>query len=101
MNPGIMVLIWVPLSKKVMHPFSLTLTLAMFLILYHWLKGSGFKKGVCIWHLMPWVSHPGAPLVGLPFLEGLELPALVLSPLFWFKCKSVLDAATSGQSQIK
>ena len=82
MSPGITVLIWAQLSKTAMHLSPLTLTLANFLILCHQLKGMGFKKGVCVWHFMPWVSHPGAPLAGLPFLEGLRLPSLVPSPLF-------------------
>ena len=48
---------------------------------YHCWKGSGFKKGVCVWPPMPWTSCPGVPLVELPFLEGSRLPSLALSPL--------------------
>ena len=50
-----------------------------------WLKGSGFKKGVCAQHFMPWVSHPWAPLAWPSFLEGLSLPSLVPSPLSGLK----------------
>ena len=84
MNCGVMVLICVPeecVHRRAMQCSPLTLTLAMFSILYPQLKGSGFKKGVCIWCFMPWVSHPGAPLAWLPFLEGLSLPSQVPSPL--------------------
>ena len=84
MKPGIMVLIWVPLSKRAMHLSLLTLTLAMSLIPYHWLKGLGFKEGVCVWHFIHWVSHPGALLAASPLFEGLMLPSLVPSPLFSF-----------------
>ena len=45
------------------------------------LKGLGFKKGVCVWHLTPWPPHIGAPLAWSPFLEGPRLPSLVLSHL--------------------
>ena len=45
-------------------------------------SGSGFKKGVCIWFIMPGVSCPRAPLAWSPFLEGLRLTPLVPSPLF-------------------
>ena len=82
MNPGVMVLICIPLSRRAIQLSPLTLTLAMFSILYHWLKGMGFKKGVCVWHFMPWVSCPGAPSVWSPFPEGLGLPSLAPSPLF-------------------
>ena len=85
MYPGMMVLICVPLSRRSMQLSPVTLTLARFSILYHWLKGSGFKKGVCAHHFMPWVSHPGAPLAWLSFLEELSLPSLVPSP--WSKLK--------------
>ena len=57
-----------------MHLFPLTLTLAMFSILYHWLKALDSRRD-CIWPLMPWVSHPGAPSVGLPLR--------VLGSLLW------------------
>ena len=83
MNPGKMVLIWAPLSKGAMQLSPLTLTLATFSIPYHWLKGSGFKKGVCVWHFM--LGCPGTPLPWLPFLEGLRLPSLVPSPVFGLK----------------
>ena len=76
-----MVLIFTPLSRRTMQLSLLTLTLATFLIPYHQLKGSGFMKGVCGHHFMPWASHPGAPLAWLSFLEGLSLPSSVLSPL--------------------
>ena len=76
-----MVLICAPWSRRAMQLSPLTLTLATFLIPYHWLQGSGFKKGVCAQYLMPWTSHPGAPLARPSFLEGLSLPSLVLSPL--------------------
>ena len=59
----------------------LTLTLAMFSILYHQIKGLGFKKGVWVWHFMPGISCPGTPLAWSPFLEVLRLPSSVLSPL--------------------
>ena len=82
MNPGIMVLICVPLSRRAMQLSPLTLTLATFSIPYHQLKGSGCKKGVCAWDLMPWTSHPGAPLAWSAFLEGPRLPSSVPPPPF-------------------
>ena len=68
-----------------MQLFPLTLTLATFLILYHQLKGSRFKKGVHAQHFMPWASHPGSPSAWPSFLEGLSLTSLVLSPLSGLK----------------
>ena len=84
MNPGVMVLIWAPLSKRDMHLSPLTYS-GHVSIPYHQLKGLGFKKGVCIWCFMPGVSCPGAPLAQLPFLDGLRLPSLVPSPLSGLK----------------
>ena len=81
MSPGIMVLILAPLSKRAMHLSPLISTLATFSVPYHWLKGLGFKKAVCVWHFTPGVSHPWTPSAWSPFLEGLRLPSLVLSPL--------------------
>ena len=66
MNPGIM-LIWVPLSKRAIHRSPMILTLVTFSIPYHWLKGLGFKKGVCVWCFMSWVSHPGGTFDGATF----------------------------------
>ena len=66
-----MVFICAPLSGRAMKLSPLILILATFSILYHQLNGLGFKKGVCVWHFMPWASHPGAPLVWSPSLRGL------------------------------
>ena len=74
----------------------LTLTVATFLIPYHQLKGSGFKKGVCAQHFMPRVSHPGAPLVQPSFLEGLGLPSSVPSPLSGLKVHLPLSLPAVG-----
>ena len=79
-NSGMMVLICVPLSKRAIQLSLLTLTLAMFLIPYHQVKGSGFKKGVWVWCFIPRMSQDEAPLMWLPFLEGFVLPSLVQSP---------------------
>ena len=68
MKPGIMVLIWVLLSKRAMHLSQLTLTLATFSIPYHQLKGLGFKKGVlCLTFyalgVLSWGTFGGVALV--------------------------------------
>ena len=81
MNPGVMVLICAPLSRTPMQLSPLTLTLATFSVMYHQLKGLEFKKGDCIQHFTPWMSHPGAPVAWLSFREWLKLPSLVPSPL--------------------
>ena len=44
---GVMVPIWVPLSKRATQLSLSILTLAMFLTPYHRWKESGFKKGFC------------------------------------------------------
>ena len=95
-NPGIMVFICAPLSRKAMHLSLLTLTLAIFLIPYHQLKGSGFKNGVCVWCFTPWASHLGAPLAWSPFLEGPRLPSLVSSPLFSLNVSLVWMSSPMG-----
>ena len=73
------------LSRRAMQLSPLTLTLATFSIPYHQWKGSGFKKGVCEWCSMPWVSCLGRPLVWLPFLEESRLFGTNHS--FQFKCQ--------------
>ena len=60
---------------------SITFTVATLLTLYHYWKGLGFKKGVCIQHPKPWASHPGAPLAESPLLEGSALPSSTPSSL--------------------
>ena len=81
-NPMVIVFICAPLSRRAMQLSLLILMLTTFSIPYHQWKGSGFKKGVCLWHPMPWVSHPGTPLAWPPWLEGSGLPSLALSPPF-------------------
>ena len=67
-----------------------TLTLAMFLIPYHWLKGLGFQEGSPCLVFYTLGVPSWAPLAWLPFVEELGLPSLALSPhsslnasLFW------------------
>ena len=81
-NPGIIVLICMPLPRRAIQLSPFTFTLTAFLIPYHWLKGSGFKKGVCAQLLTPWLPHLGVSLVWLPFPERPRLPSLALYPLF-------------------
>ena len=79
MNSGVTVLICAPLPKRAIQLSLLTLTLAMFLILYQWVKVSIFKKGVWVWCFTPEVSLPWVPSEWLPFLRA-WLPYLVPSP---------------------
>ena len=45
---SMMVFISALLSRRAIQLSPLTLTLVTFLIPYHWWKGMGFKKGVCV-----------------------------------------------------
>ena len=92
-----MVLICVQLSKRAMQLSLLTLTLAMFSIPYHWLKGLGFKKGVLFlafyaWSVLSWDTFG---MVAFPW--GALAPFFSATPSLQFKGESTLDPATSGQ----
>ena len=77
---GVMVLIWVPLSKRAIQLSPFILNLVMILTLCQCWKGSGFKKGVCWGDFMPQEPLSVGSFTCLLLLEWSRLPSLMLSP---------------------
>ena len=100
-NFGVTVLICVLLSSRAKQPSPLTLTCAIFSIMYHWENRLGFKKGVwlgCLMHVMFllkvwWVS--------LALFKGCMLPSLALSPSFCLKNKIAFFSVSYEQFLMK
>ena len=95
-----MVLICAPLSRRALQLSLLIFTLATFSTLYQPLNGPGFKKGVCLGHVMPWEPPPGSSWALLLSPEGSGLPSLTTVPSLQFNCIFSLEVLTSGQLQI-
>ena len=69
--------------------FPIDLNLGYILTLYQCWKGSGFKKGVCLYSPTPGAPLPWLPLAWSLSLEGPRLPSLVSFPPCGFKATSL------------